>query len=62
MDSFTTKVCCVFPLESPHRGDSNVYIQINHFQYKRKAPQIIPNLQLSDFSLGTQKTSKKITW
>ena len=29
-------VCCVFSLESPHRGDSNKYIQYTHFQYKKR--------------------------
>ena len=29
------KVCCVFSLESPHRGDSNEYTQY-HFQYKKE--------------------------
>ena len=27
---YNTKVCCVFSLESPHRGDSNVYTQHNN--------------------------------
>ena len=30
------KVCCVFSLESPHRGDSNKYTQLYHFQYIHK--------------------------
>ena len=28
---FNMKVCCVFSLESPHRGDSNEYTQYNIF-------------------------------
>ena len=28
------KVCCVFSLESPHRGDSNVYTQYTIFIIK----------------------------
>ena len=30
------KVCCVFSLESPHRGDSNKYIQYTIFSIKKK--------------------------
>ena len=33
---FNLKVCCVFPLESPHRGDSNVYTQYTIFITKMK--------------------------
>ena len=36
---FNKKVNCVFSLESPHRGDSNVYTQYTIFIIKRK---IIP--------------------
>ena len=35
---FSTKVCCVFSLESPHRGDSNEYIQQTIINIKRKSP------------------------
>ena len=41
------KVCCVFLLESPHRGDSNEYTQYTIFSTKKENhPKIIPNLQL----------------
>ena len=54
------KVYCVFSLESPHRGDSNVYTQYNiFFKYKRKSPQIILNLQLWDFFPRDSRTSSK---
>ena len=33
---FNTKVCCVFSLESPHRGDSNEYTQYIIFNIKKK--------------------------
>ena len=33
---FNMKVYCVFTLESPHRGDSNEYIQYAIFQYENK--------------------------
>ena len=39
---FNIKVCCVFSLESPHRGDSNGYTQYTIFNIKKK---ITPNLQ-----------------
>ena len=33
---FNVKVCCVFSLESPHRGDSNEYTQYTIFNIKKK--------------------------
>ena len=33
---FNMKVCCVFSLESPHRGDSNEYTQYTNFNIKKK--------------------------
>ena len=33
---FNMNVCCVFSLESPHRGDSNEYTQYTIFQYKKE--------------------------
>ena len=33
---FNMKVCCMFSLESPHRGDSNEYIQYTIFSIKKK--------------------------
>ena len=54
------KVYCVYTLESPHWGDSNVYTQYTIFQYeKEKTPLIIPNLQLWDFFQGTQDWVRK---
>ena len=35
---FDMKVCCVFSLESPHRGDSNEYTQYTIFNIKKKLP------------------------
>ena len=32
------KVCCVFSLELPHRGNSNEYTQYTIFNIKRKSP------------------------
>ena len=51
--SFNMKVCCVFSLESPHRGDSNEYTQHTIFNIKKKKTAlIILNLTLWDFSKG----------
>ena len=33
---FNIKVCCVFSLELPHRGNSNGYIQYTIFNIKKK--------------------------
>ena len=33
---FNIKVCCVFPLESAHRGDSNEYTHYTIFNIKKK--------------------------
>ena len=33
---FHMKVCCVFSLESPHRGDSSEYIQDTIFSMNKK--------------------------
>ena len=33
---FNMKVCCMFSLESPHRGDSNNYILYTIFSIKKK--------------------------
>ena len=47
------KVSCVFSLESPHRGDSNEYIQHTIFNIKKeKLLLIILSLPLWDFFKG----------
>ena len=35
------KVCCVFSLESPYRGDSNEYIQHTIINIKSKSSEIV---------------------
>ena len=40
---FNMKVCCVYSIESTHRGDSNEYTQHTMITIKRKSPEIIPN-------------------
>ena len=46
---FNTKVCCVFSLESPHRGDSNEYTQYIIFHVKKKIILIYPKSAAMDF-------------
>ena len=52
------KMCCVFSLESPHRGDSNEYTKHTIININKKSPEIILNTIISaaiDFLLGTQE-------
>ena len=47
------KVCCVFSLESPHRGDSNEYTQYTIFNVKEKIALIYPlSVAMGFCSLG----------
>ena len=47
------KVCCVFSLESPHRGDSNEYRRYTFFQYeKEKHPKLSQICSYGIFSKG----------
>ena len=39
---FNMKVCCVFSLESPHRGDSNENTQYTIFNIEKKISLIYP--------------------
>ena len=41
------KICCVFSLESPHRGDSNEFTQHTIISIKRKSLEIILNAIMS---------------
>ena len=56
---FNMKACCVFSLESPHRGDSNEYTQHAIINIKKKITLNYPKynkcLHLWDFLLGTQE-------
>ena len=47
------KVCCVFSLESPHRGDSNKYTQYTIFSIKKKTTLNYPKSAAMGFFLGT---------
>ena len=50
------KVYCVFSLESPHRGDSNVYTQYTSFVIQKKiTPDYSKPAAVGFFFLGTQE-------
>ena len=44
---FNMKVCCMFSLESPHRGDSNEYTQHTIISIEKKITRIISNTIMS---------------
>ena len=46
---FNMKVCCVFSLESPHRGNSNEYTQYTIFNIKTKITQNYPKSAAMSF-------------
>ena len=53
---FSMKVCCVFSLESPHRGNSNEYIQHTIINIKRKITLNYPKSAAMGFLFqGTQE-------
>ena len=69
MDIFTIlfkmKVFCMFSLESPHRGDSNEYIQDTIINIKRKSPEISQNTIMYAtmiFFVRDSGTSSKQPW
>ena len=43
------KLCCVFSLESPHRGYSNEYKQYTIFSIKKKTTRNFPKSAAMDF-------------
>ena len=56
---YNMKVCCVFSLESPHRGDSNEYTQYTVFNIKREITVTVtltyPKSLALEFYLWTQE-------
>ena len=52
---YNMNVCCVFSLESPHRGDSNEYTQYSVFNIKKKIILNYPKSAAKGFFLGTQE-------
>ena len=53
---FDMKVCCVFSLELPHRGDSNEHTQYTIFIIKITLDY--PKSVAMDFFLGTQERAR----
>ena len=57
---FNMKVCCVFSLESLHRGDSNEYTQYTIFNiYKRKNTINYPKSAAMGIFQRNSKTGSK---
>ena len=57
--SFNMKVCCVFSLESPHRGDSNEYKQYTIFNIKKKNTLNYPKSAAMGFFPWDSRTGSK---
>ena len=56
---FNMKVYCVFSLESPHRGDSNVYTQYTIFVIKTKITSDYSKSAAMGFFPRASRTSSK---
>ena len=54
---FNMKVSCVFPLESPHRGDSNEYTQYTIINIKKKITLNYPKSAVMGFFPRDSRTS-----
>ena len=59
---FNMKVCCVFLLESPHRGDSNEYTQYTIFNIKKENYPILSQICSYGIFLWDSKTRPKQPW
>ena len=59
---FNMKVCCVFSLESPHRGDSNEYTQNTIFNIKKKIPLNYPKSVAIRFFPRDSRMRSKQPW
>ena len=59
---YNMKVCCVFSLESPHRGDSNEYSQYTIFNIKKKISFIYPKSVAIGIFHRDSKSSSKQPW
>ena len=61
-DFFDMKLCCVFSLESPHRGDSNENTQYTIFNMNKKNTLNYPKSAAKGlFFQGTQKRVRNET-
>ena len=57
---FNMKVYCVFSLESPHRGDSNVYTLYTIFIIKKKStPDYSKSAAMGFFPRDSRMSSKQ---
>ena len=56
---FNMKACCVFSLESPHRGDSNEYTQYTISNIKKKITLNYPKSAVTGFVPRDSRTSSK---
>ena len=59
---FNMKVCCVFSLESPHRGDSNQYTQYTIFNMNKKNTLNYPKSASMGFFPRDSRMSSKQPW
>ena len=59
---FSMKVCCVFSLESPHRGDSNEYTQFTIFNVEKKITLNHLKSAATGFFPRDSRTSSKQSW
>ena len=60
---FNLKVCCVFSLESPHRGDSNEYTQYTIFNKKKENhPKLSQICSYGIFSKGLKNEFGIAPW
>ena len=59
---FNMKVCCVYSLESPHRGDSNEYTQYTIFNIEKKITLNCPKSAAVGFYPRDSRTSSKQPW
>ena len=55
---FNMKVCCVFLLESPHRGDSYEYTQYTIFNKKKKKENPPQSSQICNYGFLSPRTTK----
>ena len=59
---FNMKVCCVFSLESPYRGDSNEYTQYTIFNMNKKITLNYPKSAAMRFFPRDSRMSSKQPW
>ena len=59
---FNMKVCCVFSLESPHRGDSNECTQYTIFNIKKKIVLNYPKSAEDGIFPRDSRISSKQPW